>query len=95
MNTGRRRWFQIALGSTVAGAVGLASRASANAVAGLTFEMYKDNGGDFRWRLKAANGQIIGTSGQGYKAKADCKHAIEVIQKGAAEAKIDDHTAKA
>jgi uncharacterized protein len=57
--------------------------------------MYKDNAGEFRWRLKSANGQNIGTSGQGYKAKADCKHAIEVIQKGAADAKVDDHTAKA
>jgi uncharacterized protein YegP (UPF0339 family) len=95
MKTGRRRWFQIALGSSAVGVLGLASPSGANALAGLTFEMYKDNGGDFRWRLKAANGQIIGTSGQGYKAKADCKHAIEVIQKGAADAKVDDHTAKA
>jgi uncharacterized protein len=95
MKTGRRRWFQVALSTTAVGALGLASQSHANALAGLTFEMYKDNAGEFRWRLKAANGQNIGTSGQGYKAKADCKHAIEVIQKGAADAKVDDHTAKA
>lgn len=95
MNTGRRRWFQIALGSTACGVLGLGAKASTEAAAGLTFEVYKDNAGEFRWRLKAANGQNIGSSGQGYKAKADCKHAIDVIQKGAADAKVNDTTVKA
>ena len=29
--------------------------------------------------MKASNGQIVATGGQGYSAKADCKHAIESI----------------
>jgi uncharacterized protein YegP (UPF0339 family) len=95
MNAGRRRWFRIAMGTTAVGVLGLNPSSMASPAAGLTFEMYKDNAGEFRWRLKSANGQVIGSSGQGYKAKADCKHAIEVIQKGAADAKIDDKTAKA
>ena len=33
------------------------------------YEVYKDNAGEFRFRLKASNGQII-TVGQGYNAKA-------------------------
>jgi uncharacterized protein len=33
------------------------------------FELFKDKGGDFRFHLKAANGEII-ASGQGYKSKA-------------------------
>ena len=60
----------------------------------LTFEVYKDKEGEFRWRLKAANGQIIATGGQGYKAKADCEHGIDLIKEGAAKAKIKDTTAK-
>ena len=59
----------------------------------LTFEIYKDKAGEFRWRLKAANGAVIGTGGQGYKAKADCKHGIEIIMKGAAKAKVEDESA--
>jgi uncharacterized protein len=33
------------------------------------FELFKDKSGDFRFHLKAANGEII-ASGQGYKTKA-------------------------
>ena len=58
----------------------------------LTFEIYKDAKDEFRWRLKAANGAIIGTGGQGYKAKADCEHGVELIMKGAAKAKVKDTT---
>lgn len=46
----------------------------------MKFEMYKDAAGEYRWRFKAANGAILCTGGQGYKAKADCKHGVELIQ---------------
>ena len=59
---------------------------------GLTFEVYKDRADEFRWRLKAGNGAIIGVSGDGYKTKADCAHGIELIQEGAATAKVEDTT---
>ena len=52
---------------------------------GLTFELYKDAGGEFRWRLKAANGQVLATPGQGYKAKADAKNGVDRIKKDAAD----------
>jgi uncharacterized protein len=52
----------------------------------LTFEVYKDTKGEFRWRLKATNGEVIATSGEGYKAKADCTHAIDLIKEGASKA---------
>jgi uncharacterized protein YegP (UPF0339 family) len=65
-------------------------RIKADAATRLTFETYADAGKDTRWRLKATNGQIIATSGQGYKDKRDCQHAIDVIKKGAAEADVTD-----
>ena len=46
------------------------------------FEMYEDKAGEFRFRLKARNGQIIGTS-EGYTAKAGCLNGIESVQKNA------------
>ena len=40
------------------------------------FEVYKDKAGEFRFRLRAANGEIILT-GESYKAKAGCLKGIE------------------
>ena len=46
------------------------------------FEVYVDKAGEFRFRLKAKNGQIIAT-GEGYKAKKSCLNGIESIRKNA------------
>jgi uncharacterized protein YegP (UPF0339 family) len=56
----------------------------------LTFESYEDDKKEFRWRLKAANGQVVATSSQGYKAKVDSDKAIDLIKKGAAAATVED-----
>lgn len=47
------------------------------------FEMYKDAAGEFRFRLKAGNGQNILAS-EGYKDKAGCTNGIESVRKNAA-----------
>lgn len=59
-----------------------------------TFEVYKDKGGEFRWRLRAVNKQVIATSGQGYKEKRDCMNGIESVKKNAADAKVEEVTAE-
>lgn len=46
------------------------------------FEIYKDKVGEFRYRLKATNGQIILVS-DGYKQKASCMNGIESVKKNA------------
>lgn len=51
------------------------------------FEIYKDEKGEFRFLLKAKNGQVIVTSG-GYKAKASCKNGIESVRKNVVCAEI-------
>jgi len=58
----------------------------------LKFEVYQDKAKQFRWRLKAANGQEVAASSDGYKAKRDCEHAINLIKQGAARARVDDKT---
>ena len=55
------------------------------------FEVYVDKGGEFRFRLKATNGQII-TSSEGYKAMASCINGIESVKKNAPDAAIEDTT---
>ena len=47
------------------------------------FEVYTDRKGEFRFRLKAANGQSI-ASGEGYKAKKSCLNGIASIRKNSA-----------
>ena len=37
-----------------------------------TWEFYKDNQGEWRWRRTAPNGEIIGASTEGYKNRSDC-----------------------
>ena len=51
------------------------------------FEIYTDKAGEFRFRLKARNGEII-LSSEGYKAKASCENGIESVRKNAPEAEI-------
>ena len=51
------------------------------------FELYVDKAGEFRFRLKARNGQVIAVS-EGYKAIASCKNGIESVKKNAVDANI-------
>lgn len=51
------------------------------------FEMYVDKAGEFRFRLKAINGQEIAAS-QAYKEKSSCTKGIESVKKNAFEAEV-------
>ena len=51
------------------------------------FEIYLDKAGEFRFRLKATNGQVIATS-EGYVAKNSCENGIASVKKNAAEAPV-------
>lgn len=52
------------------------------------FEVYTDKAGEFRFRLKATNGQIIAAS-EGYTAKASCLNGIESVKKNAPDAAVE------
>ena len=51
------------------------------------FEIYNDKAGEFRFRLKATNGQIIAVS-EGYKALSGCLNGIESVKKSSVDAQI-------
>ena len=51
-------------------------------------EKYEDAAGEWRWRLKAANGQIIATSGEGYNSKSNAERAIDTVIYAFAECEI-------
>lgn len=48
------------------------------------FELYQDKAGEFRFRLKAGNGENILAS-EGYKAKPSAVNGIESVKKNAAD----------
>jgi uncharacterized protein YegP (UPF0339 family) len=53
------------------------------------FECYKDKAGEFRFRLKAGNGEII-LSSEGYKSKASCDNGIASVKKNCLDEKCFD-----
>ena len=55
------------------------------------FEIYLYKNGDYRFRLNAKNGQVIG-SGERYKSKTGCQNGIESIKKNSVDAVIVEET---
>ena len=51
------------------------------------FELYQDKGGDWRFRLKAGNGEVIAT-GQGYASKSGALNGIDSVRRNAADADV-------
>lgn len=59
----------------------------------MRFEMQKDGKGEWRWRLRATNGNIIADSGEGYRHREDCERGIAIV-KSSADAPIVDMSAQ-
>lgn len=51
------------------------------------YEIFQDRAGEFRFRLKARNGEIIAAS-EGYKKKSSCMNGIESVKRNAPNAEI-------
>jgi len=48
-------------------------------------------GGKYRFRLKAGNGEII-ASGEAYETKAAALNGVESVKRNASDATVDDQT---
>ena len=59
------------------------------------FELYKDKAGEFRWRLRHQNGNIIADSGEGYKNKAGAMNGIESVKENCGAAPTKEIEGKA
>lgn len=53
------------------------------------FEVYQDKRGEFRFRLKAGNGENILAS-EGYKSKSSCMNGIASVQRNCMDEKCFD-----
>ena len=58
------------------------------AVTNPKFEVYTDKAGEFRFRLKARNGEVIAAS-EGYKAKASCLNGVDSVRRNAPDAAVE------
>lgn len=54
-----------------------------------SYELYQDNAGEFRFRLKAGNGEVIAVS-EGYKTKAACRKGIESVRRNAGSPTVEE-----
>ncbi|MBB5786926.1 YegP family protein [Jiangella mangrovi] len=55
------------------------------------FELYKDKSDQYRFRLKAGNGETIAV-GEAYTSKSSALNGIDSIRRNAVDAVIDDQT---
>jgi uncharacterized protein YegP (UPF0339 family) len=69
--------------ATDAGAVAAAEE---DEEVGAEYELYEDAAGEWRWRLIAANGEIIADCGQGYGDRRDAEAGIETVRGKAGDA---------
>jgi hypothetical protein len=54
------------------------------------FQVFKGKNGEYYWRMRANNGQVVATGGEGYKAKASCLHGIELVKTLGPDANIEE-----
>ncbi len=52
-----------------------------------TFELYTDKAGEYRFRLKAGNGEVIAIS-EGYSSKPAALNGIDSVRRNAADAEV-------
>ena len=54
----------------------------------MKFEIYADSSGNYRWRLRASNGQIVATSGESFASKSNAREAAENVKAKAGSADV-------
>ncbi|RMB13286.1 uncharacterized protein YegP (UPF0339 family) [Haloplanus aerogenes] len=57
------------------------------------FEVYEDAAGEWRWRLRHRNGEIVADSGEGYASRSGVRDAVQRVKRrvtGATVEELDD-----
>ena len=54
-------------------------------------EFYKDESGDWRWRITATNHEIIGSSSEGFKNRMDCERNFLMVGRTITASKTYHH----
>lgn len=54
------------------------------------FQVFKDKAGEWRWRLRAANGRVIADGSEGYVERVEVFRAIQRVKEQAPGAGVED-----
>jgi len=57
-----------------------------------TFQLYEDSAGEYRWRLRHDNGNIIADSGEGYTSKQSAEQGLDSVRRNAAGGHVVDQS---
>jgi uncharacterized protein len=57
----------------------------------MTYWLYRDVNGQYRWYLAAANGLKIANSGEGYHNRADCIAAVNLVMDTSRQTPFKEH----
>ena len=63
---------------------------AADETAGKGFEIFEDTAGEWRWRLRASNGELVAVSEQGFSGKSGVVRSLDVVRRNVAAA--EGHT---
>ncbi|MFB6219453.1 MAG: YegP family protein [Halobacteriaceae archaeon] len=75
--------LRAALADAEADEADLAAELSTLRESNARFELYEDKGGEYRWRLRHRNGQIIATGGEGYSSRRNARQGILSVRRNA------------
>jgi len=53
------------------------------------FEVFRDAGGEWRWRLIHENGNVLADSGEGYSSRSKARQGLDSVRSNAADAALD------
>lgn len=53
--------------------------------------IYKDQAGEWRWRIRADNGEKIADSGEGYKQEYDARHGLRLVLDAGSDIEIETY----
>jgi uncharacterized protein len=54
----------------------------------MSFHIYKDSSGNYRWRLIASNGRNVASSGESFSSKSAARTSAENVKSNAGSAPI-------
>jgi len=54
-----------------------------------TFELYRDETDEWRWRLVHGNGNIIADSGEGYASRQKAEQGLRSVKENAPDAEVE------
>lgn len=79
----RLREFRQNLADTEVDEADLAARLRSLRTSQSRFELYEDAGGEWRWRLRHRNGNVVATSGEGYTRRHNAQKGLAAVRRDA------------